>query len=53
MIKDVAGLLSNSKYAVVFTGAGISAESGIPTFRGANGCGVGMIVKRSHRFRDS
>ena len=37
MIKDVAGLLSNSKHAVVFTGAGISAESGIPTFRGANG----------------
>ena len=37
MIKDVAGLLKNSKHAVVFTGAGISAESGIPTFRGANG----------------
>jgi NAD-dependent deacetylase len=37
VIDDIARLLSNSKHAVVFTGAGISAESGIPTFRGANG----------------
>ncbi len=36
-IEKVAKLLANSKHAVVFTGAGISAESGIPTFRGKNG----------------
>ncbi len=37
LIERIAELLANSKYAVVFTGAGISAESGIPTFRGKNG----------------
>lgn len=30
-------LIKNSKYLVVFTGAGISAESGVPPFRGENG----------------
>jgi len=29
--------ISESKYSVVFTGAGISVESGIPPFRGENG----------------
>lgn len=29
--------LTNAKSVVVFTGAGISAESGVPTFRGENG----------------
>ena len=29
--------LDNSKHLVALTGAGISAESGIPTFRGAGG----------------
>ncbi len=31
------GLLESSAYAVAFTGAGVSAESGIPTFRGNEG----------------
>ena len=34
---EAAKLLARSKFAIAFTGAGISAESGIPTFRGANG----------------
>lgn len=35
---EIAGrIIANAKYAVVFTGAGISAESGIPTFRGEDG----------------
>merc|ERR1719310_1296889 len=33
----VAQVLSRASKVVVLTGAGISAESGIPTFRGADG----------------
>ena len=36
-IKEAALLLKNSNYTIVFTGAGISVESGIPPFRGENG----------------
>jgi NAD-dependent deacetylase len=35
--KDFLQKLDNSKSLVFFTGAGISAESGIPTFRGKDG----------------
>jgi len=37
IIKAVASDIKNSKHIVAFTGAGISAESGIPTYRGKNG----------------
>ncbi|MFH2041741.1 MAG: NAD-dependent deacylase [Acidobacteriota bacterium] len=36
-IKKLASLLHNAEKITVLTGAGISAESGIPTFRGAEG----------------
>jgi NAD-dependent deacetylase len=36
-IRKAAEILASSRHAVVFTGAGISAESGIPTFRGEDG----------------
>ncbi len=36
-IKKAADFISNSSYLVAFTGAGISVESGIPPFRGADG----------------
>ncbi len=35
--KNLIGKLKNSNSIVFFTGAGISAESGIPTFRGKDG----------------
>jgi len=35
--KKAAKLINNSKHVTVFTGAGISVESGIPPFRGENG----------------
>jgi len=35
--KDVAGLMAAQKKCVVLSGAGISAESGIPTFRSKGG----------------
>ena len=37
LIKEATKNISRSSYIVVFTGAGISAEAGIPTFRGAQG----------------
>ncbi len=37
LLKDAASVLRGSKNVVVLTGAGISAESGIPTFRGKDG----------------
>jgi len=36
-ISQAAELIKNANYFVVFTGAGISVESGIPPFRGENG----------------
>jgi NAD-dependent deacetylase len=36
-IKAIATHIKDSKYAVAFTGAGISSESGIPTYRGEGG----------------
>lgn len=35
--REVAELIRNSRYAIAFTGAGISVESGIPPFRGQGG----------------
>ena len=37
LIEKAAELIKNSKYAIGFTGAGVSVESGIPPFRGENG----------------
>jgi NAD-dependent deacetylase len=37
LYKEVADLIKISKHSLAFTGAGISVESGIPTFRGSQG----------------
>jgi NAD-dependent deacetylase len=37
LIEKAAEIIRNSKHAIAFTGAGISVESGVPPFRGANG----------------
>jgi NAD-dependent deacetylase len=37
MVRDAAELLSKAQRGLAFTGAGVSAESGIPTFRGDGG----------------
>ncbi len=37
MIDKAADTITNSKHVTVFSGAGISVESGIPPFRGKNG----------------
>ena len=36
-LEKAAEILVNSEYLVAFTGAGISAESGVPTYRGEDG----------------
>ncbi len=36
-VEEVANLILNSNYLIVFTGAGISTESGLADFRGKNG----------------
>lgn len=37
MIKEIAGYWSNAKHTVVFSGAGMSTDSGLPDFRSAQG----------------
>lgn len=37
MLKPFREILFNAKNVLILTGSGISAESGIPTFRGAGG----------------
>lgn len=37
LIQQAAEIIGNAEHLVAFTGAGISAESGIPTFRGDDG----------------
>ncbi|MCF8031029.1 MAG: NAD-dependent protein deacylase [Desulfohalobiaceae bacterium] len=37
MHQELEALLSKASYVVAFTGAGISAESGVPTYRGTDG----------------
>jgi NAD-dependent deacetylase len=37
MIDEIVDIFQNSKSCVILTGAGISAESGVPTFRGKEG----------------
>jgi len=37
MLGHASRILARSRFTIAFTGAGISAESGVPTFRGPNG----------------
>lgn len=54
MIEKAAQLLMEAKYAIAFTGAGISVESGIPSFRGKNGLWdkVDPVLIESNYFRE-
>ncbi len=37
LVERLVEFLESSEYAIAFTGAGVSAESGVPTFRGRGG----------------
>lgn len=66
LVEEAAKIIAESKYLIAFTGAGISAESGIPTFRdpggiwdqfdptevGTTGGFLGMISRNPGRIRD-
>jgi NAD-dependent deacetylase len=45
MIRHISPLLERAKYVAVLTGAGVSAESGLATFRGAGGLWEGQRVE--------
>jgi len=55
-VEEVASLILISKYLVVFTGAGISTESGLADFRGKNGMWTrrdkGLPPPKSKHFDD-
>ena len=46
---EVRQRIAQARRIVAFTGAGISVESGIPTFRGPEGCGEDSRRKTSRR----
>ena len=43
-IERTADLIKKSKYAIAVTGAGMSAESGIPTYRGKGGLWTSLAI---------
>jgi hypothetical protein len=45
MIEECAQVLNKAKRVVIFSGAGMSAESGIGTFRGGSGLWTGILGK--------
>lgn len=47
-IELAAKIIKNSNYLVVFTGAGISTESGIPDFRGKDGLWKKVDPEQQH-----
>ncbi len=44
-VAEAAAILQRARRVVAFTGAGVSAESGVPTFRGAGGLWEGRRVE--------
>ena len=46
LLDRAADLLRQAKHVCVLTGAGVSAESGVPTFRGAHGLWEGFRAEQ-------
>lgn len=51
-LQSVAGILRDAKRVVVFTGAGVSAESGVPTFRAAANAYWNEVDVRNFAYPD-
>ncbi|MBY9002183.1 MAG: hypothetical protein KGD64_14785, partial [Candidatus Heimdallarchaeota archaeon] len=55
-INQIAKMIKNSNYLIVFTGAGVSTESGIADFRGKDGIWTrrdkGLAPKQGKHFDD-
>jgi len=47
-VEKAAEILASSRYAIAFTGAGVSTESGIPDFRGPDGLWRRMDPEKFH-----
>src|SRR6187402_1058004 len=45
MIEQIANAIRNAKSVCVLTGAGVSAESGVPTFRASDGLWEGHAIE--------
>ena len=52
-LEQIAALLKKAARILFITGAGVSAESGVPTFRGATGAFPNGLTRRAFRLRRS
>lgn len=53
MIEEVARLLRRSKRVLFITGAGISADSGLPTYRGVGGIYNGELTREGYTIEEA
>jgi NAD-dependent deacetylase len=51
-LQEIARLLKGSRRVLFITGAGVSAESGVPTFRGATGAFANGLTEEGIPFED-
>jgi len=52
-LRTIADLLKNSRRVLFITGAGVSAESGVPTFRGATGAFADGMTEEGIPFEEA
>ena len=51
-LEAVAGILAGARDVLVLTGAGVSADSGLPTYRGIGGLYDGMVTESGREIED-
>jgi len=53
ILDEVAGQLASARRILFITGAGISADSGLPTYRGIGGLYEGSLTEDGYRIEDA